>query len=59
MTTARDGLSRQQTVTVAAIGAGMPALPEAHEIIAAFHVMIRKRADESLDSWIAQPGAAW
>ncbi len=54
LTTARDSLSRAQTVTVAAIETGVPALVEAREIIAAFHVMIRKRAYGSLDLWIAR-----
>ena len=49
LTTARDSLSRSQTVTIAANEAGVPALVEAREIIAAFHVMIRKRAHASLD----------
>ena len=54
LTTARDSLSRPQTVTVAAIEAGVPALVEAREIIAAFHGMIRKRIHASLDPWIAR-----
>ena len=53
LTTARDSLSRPQTVTIAAIETGVPALVKAREIIAAFHVMIRKRAHASLDPWIA------
>ena len=54
LTTACDSLSRPQTVTVAAIEAGVPALVEAREIIAAFHLMIRKRAHASLDPWITK-----
>ena len=54
LTTARDSLSRAQTVTIAAIETGVPALVEVHEIIAAFHGMIRKRAHERLDPWIVR-----
>ena len=54
LTTARDSLSRPQTVTIAAIEAGVPALVEAREIIAAFQVMVRERAHASLDPWITK-----
>ena len=54
LTTACDSLSRPQTVTVAAIEAGVPALVDAREIIAAFHGMIRRRIHASLDAWITK-----
>jgi transposase len=44
MTIGRDTLSKAETVTVAAIEAGMPALVEAREIIAEFYMMIRPRS---------------
>ena len=50
----RDSLSGPQTVAIAGIEAGVPALVEAREIVAAFHVVIRKRACGSLDLWIAR-----
>ena len=44
MTVGRDTLSKAETVTVAAVEAGVPPLVEAREIIAEFHMMIRRRA---------------
>jgi transposase len=52
MTTGRDTLSRAETVTIAAIETGVPALVEAREIIAAFHAMIRHKASNDLALWI-------
>jgi transposase len=52
MTIGRDTLSKAETVTVAAIEAGVPALVEAREIIAEFHMMIRRKAVAGLSSWI-------
>ena len=52
MTTSRDTLSKAETVTVAAVEAGVPALTEAREIIGAFHVMIRRKTEADLDPWI-------
>ena len=54
LTIARDSLSRPQTVMIAAIEAGVPALVEAREIIAAFHGMIRRQAHACLDPRIAR-----
>ncbi len=51
-TTSRDTLSKAETVTVAAVEAGVPLLIEAREIIAAFHVMIRRKAKADLNPWI-------
>ena len=45
-TIGRDHLTKAETVTIAAIENGVPALVEAREIVADFHAMIRtKRAD--------------
>ena len=52
MTIGRDTLSKTETVTVAAIEAGVPALVEAREIIAEFHMMIRRKAAAGLATWI-------
>ncbi len=54
MTTGRDDLTKAQTVTIAAIESGVPALVEAREVIAAFHVMIRRRAKASFQPWITR-----
>lgn len=39
-----DLLTKAETVTVAAIEAGVPTLVEAREIIGEFHLMIRRKA---------------
>ena len=52
MTIGRDTLSKAETVTVAAIEAGVPTLVEAREIIAGFHMMIRRKAAAGLTPWI-------
>jgi transposase len=52
MTVGRDTLLEAETVTVAAIEAGVPTLVEAREIIAQFHGMIRRRAAAELSPWI-------
>ena len=58
MTTARDHLSKAETVTIAAIETGVPMLAEARRIIDDFHVMIRKKDVARLDPWIAEAGAS-
>ena len=50
----RDGLSRSETLTVAAIETGVPLLVEARELIASFQGMIRKRAAAELGAWLAR-----
>jgi transposase len=52
MTTARDHLSKSDTVTIAAIEAGVPTLVDARGLIDRFHSMIRKNAASDLESWI-------
>lgn len=54
MTTGRDSLTKTQTVTIATIESGVPALVEAREIVAAFHIMIRKKVQASFQPWVAQ-----
>jgi transposase len=58
MTIRRDTLSKAETVTVAAIEAGVPALVEAREIIVSFNMMIRRRAVAGLTPWIGRARAS-
>ncbi len=48
----RDHLTKAETVTVAAIETGAPALAEARVLIDRFHTIIRRRATSDLDEWI-------
>ena len=52
MTTGRDTLSRSETVTVAAIEAGVPSLIDARTLIERFHTMIRRKSEADLLPWI-------
>jgi transposase len=52
MTTARDNLSKVESVMIAAIEGGVPSVVEAREIIADFHAMVRKKAIIDLPSWL-------
>ena len=58
MTVGRDTPSKAETVTVAAIEAGVPTLVEAREIIAEFHLTIRRRAAAELSPWIERARAS-
>lgn len=58
MTTGRDTLSRAETVTVAAVGAGVPALIDARKLIERFHTMIRRKSEADLLPWIEDGGAS-
>ena len=58
MTTGRDTLSKSETVTIAAIEGGVPLLVEAREVVAAFHVMIRKKAHADLEPWLERARAS-
>ncbi len=49
LTVGRDALSKSETVIVAAIEAGVPQLLEAREIIAAFHTILRMKAEKEID----------
>jgi transposase len=53
MTTARDHLSKSDTVTIAAIEAGVPTLVEARGLVTRFHSMIRTNAASDLEAWIS------
>ena len=53
MTTARDHLSKADTIFVAAIQAAAPMLVKARDLIDRFHGMIRKKTTPDLEPWIA------
>ena len=50
MTIGQDRLSKAETVTIAAIEAGIPTLVQARELIAAFHNMVRRKVVEGPSS---------
>jgi transposase len=52
LTMDRGGLTKSETVTVAAIEAGTPLLVQARDIVAAFQAMIRKRSVGDLAPWL-------
>jgi hypothetical protein len=58
MTIGRDLLTKAETVTAAAIEAGVPTLVEALEIIAEFHLMIRRKTEADLIPWIERARAS-
>jgi transposase len=58
MTTARDHLSKSDTVTIAAIEAGVPMLVEARSLVDRLQAMIRTRAADDLEAWITEAGAS-
>lgn len=58
MTMARDGLSRTQTVTVAAIEAAVPTLVQARDLVDDFHSLIRRKQEAALDGWLDMAAAS-
>ena len=54
MTTARDHLSKADTVTIAAVEASAPMLVEARGLTDRFHSMIRKKTASDLEPWIIE-----
>jgi transposase len=54
----RDHLTRADTVTVAAVEAGVPGLAEARNLVGRFGAMIRTKAVVELDSWIEHARAS-
>jgi transposase len=52
MTTARDHLSKADTIVIAAIEAGAPMLVKARDLIDRFHGMIRKKTEADFEPWI-------
>jgi transposase len=57
MTTARDRLTKADTVLIAAIEGGVPNLVEARTLINRFHAMIRTKSPE-LEGWIEDASAS-
>jgi transposase len=53
MTTARDNLSKADTVTIAAIETRVLTLVEARMLVESFQTMVRKKLVADLDPWIA------
>lgn len=51
MAAASDGI-RAETVTVAAVEAGVPTLVEARAVVEGFHEMIRHKRESDLAPWI-------
>jgi len=56
MTTARNHLSKSDTVTIAAIEAGVPMLVEARGLVDRFQAMIRTKSVSDLDAWVTEAG---
>ena len=54
MTIGRDNLTKAETIIVAAVEEGIPAIVEAREMIADFHAMIRRKDAADLSTWIAR-----
>ncbi len=50
----RDHPTKADTVTVAAVGAGVPGLTDALSLVGRFQPMIRTKAATELDGWIEQ-----
>lgn len=58
MTIGRDLLTKAETITVAAIEAGVLTLVDAREIITEFHLMIRRKTEADLVPWIERARAS-
>lgn len=58
MTIGQDTLTKAETMTIAAVEAGVPTLVEAREIIARFHGMVRRRATAEQSPWIERARAS-
>jgi transposase len=54
MTTKRDHLTKAESVTVAAIENSVPMLAAARALVDRFQAMIRQKATDELEPWIAQ-----
>lgn len=52
MTIGRTGLSKSETVLVAAFEKGAPALVEARDIVDEFHDMLRRKAVDAFTPWV-------
>ncbi len=57
LTTGRDCLTKAETLMVAAVENGVPALVEAREAIGAFQMMVRAMVPDRREGWLARAGA--
>lgn len=56
LTTGRDRLTKAETLTVAAVEDGVPALVEARQVVGAFQTMVRAMAPDKLERWLTRAG---
>lgn len=56
LTTGRDRLTKAETLTVAAVENGVPALVEAREVVGAFQTLVRAMAPDRLEGWLMRAG---
>ncbi len=57
LTIGRDHLSKADTVTVAAVEAGVPTLVQARDLLDRFHAMVRRKSGD-LEGWITDAAAS-
>ncbi|WHQ70535.1 ISL3-like element ISMex24 family transposase [Methylorubrum extorquens] len=58
LTTGRDRLTKAETLTVATVEDGMPALVEAREVVGAFQTMVRAMEPGRLEGWLRRAEAS-
>ena len=58
LTTGRDRLTKAETLTVAAVEGGVPALVEARDVCASFQAMIRGNEPGHLEEWLRRAEAS-
>lgn len=58
MTLKRDHLTKAETLTVAAIEQGAPALVEARTLVDRFQSIVRRKAEADLDTWLQGAGSS-
>ncbi|MCJ2106366.1 ISL3 family transposase [Methylobacterium sp. E-041] len=58
LTTDRDRLTKAETLTVAAVEEGVPALVEAREVVSAFRTMVRGNEPGRLEGWLRRAEAS-
>jgi transposase len=52
MSTGRDRLTKAETAAIAAVENALPDLLASRDLVADFHVMVRKKAAAALDEWL-------
>lgn len=58
MTLKRDHLTKAETLTVAAIEQGAPALAEARTLVDRFQSIVRRKAETDLAPWLQDAGSS-